>query len=86
MTKILTVALVVIMLVVGFGIGLISSPFLVAQNSSSEDTVWTNIQKTSVIRVGTDPTWPPYQQLNNVTGSIEGFEVDLANACAAKLG
>jgi ABC-type amino acid transport substrate-binding protein len=86
MAKIITVGLVVIMLVVGFGIGLVSSPFLVAQNNSSEDTVWSNIEKTGVIRVGTDPTWPPYEQLNNVTGNIEGFEVDLANACAAKLG
>ena len=33
MAKIITVALVVIMLVVGFGIGLIASPFLMAQNS-----------------------------------------------------
>ena len=30
MAKILTVALVVIMLVVGFGVGLISSPFLIS--------------------------------------------------------
>ena len=45
MAKILTVALVVIMLVVGFGVGLISSPFLLAQNSTTEDTVWANIQE-----------------------------------------
>ena len=31
MAKILTVALVVIMLVVGFGVGLISSPFLICK-------------------------------------------------------
>ena len=46
MAKILTVALVVIMLVVGFGVGLISSPFILAQNSSNTDTVWENIQHT----------------------------------------
>ena len=86
MAKIITVALVVIMLVVGFGVGLISSPFLLPQNSSTADTVWENIQKAGVIKVGTDPTWPPYQLRDNVTGEIVGFEVDLANACAAKLG
>jgi ABC-type amino acid transport substrate-binding protein len=86
MAKILTVALVVIMLIVGFGVGLISSPFLLAQNSSTTDSVWANIEKTKVIKVGTDPTWPPYQMLNNETGAIEGFEIELANACAAKLG
>ena len=85
MAKILTVALVIIMLVVGFGVGLISSPFLLAQNSTSEDSVWANIQQTKVIKVGTDPTWPPYQ-LRDDQGKIVGFEVDLADACAQKLG
>jgi ABC-type amino acid transport substrate-binding protein len=84
--KIITIALVVIMLVVGFGVGLISSPFILAQNSSGTDTVWANIQSSKVIKVGTDPTWPPYQLRDNATGKIVGFEVDLANACAAKLG
>jgi ABC-type amino acid transport substrate-binding protein len=73
------------MLVVGFGVGLVSSPFLIAQNSSTTDAVWENIQNTGVIKVGTDPTWPPYQ-LKDDTGKIVGFEVDLADACAAKLG
>jgi len=86
MAKILTVAIVVVMLVVGFAIGLISSPFLMPQDSSASDTVWANIQNTGVIRVGTDPTWPPYQLRDDVTGEIVGFEVDLADACAAKLG
>ncbi len=86
MAKIITVGLVVIMLVVGFAVGIISSPFLLPQNSSTTDTVWENIQTTGVIRVGTDPTWPPYQMLDNQTGEIVGFEVDLADACAQKLG
>jgi ABC-type amino acid transport substrate-binding protein len=84
MAKIITVALVVIMLVVGFGVGLISSPFLMAQNSTTEDTVWANIEKTGVIKVGTDPTWPPYQTRDD-QNKIVGFEIDLADACAAKL-
>ena len=87
MAKVLTIALVVVMLVVGFAVGLIASPFIMAQGSSSgTDAVWNNIQQTKVIKVGTDPTWPPYQMLNNETGAIEGFEVDLANACAQKIG
>lgn len=85
MAKIVTIGLVVIMLVVGFGVGLMSSPFILPQNVTSTDTVWAHIQETGVIRVGTDPTWPPYQMLDN-SGNIVGFEVDLANACADKLG
>jgi polar amino acid transport system substrate-binding protein len=86
MAKIVTVGLVVIMLVVGFAVGLMSGPFLLPQNASSTDTVWAHIQKTGEIQVGTDPTWPPYQMLDNETGNIVGFEVDIANACAEKLG
>jgi polar amino acid transport system substrate-binding protein len=85
MAKILTVILVVVMLVVGFVVGLVSSPFIMPQTSSTTDTVWANIQKTGIIKVGTDATWPPYEMRNNVTNAIEGFEVDLANACAQKL-
>jgi ABC-type amino acid transport substrate-binding protein len=85
MAKMITVALVVIMLVVGFGVGLISSPFLMPQKSTTTDTVWENIQKTGVIKVGSDPTWPPYQLRDPVTNDIVGFEVDIANACASKL-
>ncbi|MCX8150640.1 MAG: ABC transporter substrate-binding protein [Candidatus Bathyarchaeota archaeon] len=86
MTKLLTIALVVIMLFVGFGIGFVSRPFIAPPNSTTADAVWENIQKTGVIRVGTDPTWPPYQLRDDLTGEIVGFEVDLANACAEKLG
>ncbi len=86
MAKILTIGLVVIMLIVGFAVGLMSSPFILPQKSSSTDTVWTHIQETKEIQVGTDPTWPPYQMLDNVTGKIVGFEVDIANACAEQLG
>jgi ABC-type amino acid transport substrate-binding protein len=87
MAKIVTIGVVVIMLVVGFAVGLMSSPFLLPQSASSTtDAVWNNIQKTGVIKVGTDPTWPPYQQIDNTTGAIVGFEIDLANAAAEKLG
>lgn len=85
MAKTITIGLVVIMLIVGFAVGLISSPFIVTQNNSSTDTVWANIEKTGVIKVGTDPSWPPYEQLDNSTGKIVGFEVDLTNAIAAQL-
>ena len=86
MAKIITIGLVVIMLVVGFAVGLMAGPFLLPQSASSTDTVWANIQDAGVIRVGTDPTWPPYQMLDDVTGDIVGFEVDLANECAERLG
>jgi ABC-type amino acid transport substrate-binding protein len=85
MTKALTIALVVIMLVVGFAVGLVSAPFLMPQKSTVTDTVWENIQNTHIIKIGTDATWPPYQFRDNAS-NIVGFEVDLAKDCADKLG
>lgn len=84
MAKRITMILVVVMLIVGFAIGMVASPFIVSQNSSSTDTVWNNIEKRGYINVGTDPSWPPYENLSD-TGQIVGFEVDLANACAQNL-
>jgi len=85
MVKALTIALVVIMLVVGFAVGLFSAPYLMPQKSTVTDTAWANIQNTHIIKIGTDATWPPYQFRDNVTNEIVGFEVDLAKACADML-
>ena len=80
------VVLVVLMLIIGFASGLVASPLIMPQNSEGTDAVWENIQRTGTIKVGTDPSWPPYQLRDETTGEIVGFEVDLANAVAAKLG
>jgi len=93
MAKKVMMILVAVMLIVGFGIGLVASPFLITQNNSSTnsstsnsstDTVWTSIEQRGYINVGTDPSWPPYEELNG-SQQIVGFEVDLANAIAAQL-
>jgi ABC-type amino acid transport substrate-binding protein len=86
MAKKIIIVLVVIMFIVGFAIGLVASPFIISEDESSTDTVWSNIQKTGVIRVGTDPHWPPYEEIDNSTGAIVGFEVDLTNAVATQMG
>lgn len=89
----------VILLVVGFGTGLITSPLILPQNAQpgptaspsptqtpfATDTVWANIQATDKIKIGTDPNWPPYEYLDS-SGKIVGFEVDLVDAIAEKLG
>ena len=44
-----------------------------------------NTAKTKV-RVGTDATWPPFEQVNEQSKNIEGFDIDLMTAVAAKGG
>lgn len=38
------------------------------------------------MRVGMDPSFPPFENVHGETGAIEGFDVDLAWALAAELG
>jgi len=73
-----------IALIIGVAIGLVASQFL-APSTTSADPVWDNIVATGEIRAGSDPSWPPYEELDE-NNKIVGFEVDLADAIAEKLG
>ncbi len=39
-----------------------------------------------VIRVSTDPVYPPQSELNEATGEYEGFDIDVATEIATRLG
>jgi|SRR5687767_2009777 polar amino acid transport system substrate-binding protein len=39
-----------------------------------------------VVRVSTDPAYPPQSSLNTETGEYEGFDIDVATAIAERLG
>jgi ABC-type amino acid transport substrate-binding protein len=49
------------------------------------DPTWVRIMETGVLRVCTDPSWPPFEFVNRDTGQIEGFDVDLARLLAGRL-
>lgn len=74
----------IVVAVVAFVVGLVAAPIVMPPSTGTTDSVWDNIVKTGVIRVGTDPTWAPYESLN-ITNQIVGFEVDLMDAIAEKL-
>ena len=44
------------------------------------------IQEEGVIRVSTDPAYPPQSFLNEETGEYEGFDIDVATEIATRLG
>lgn len=48
------------------------------------DESWEQIQETGVLRVGLDPTYPPFENADG--DELRGFDVDLARALAADLG
>ncbi len=41
--------------------------------------------ETGVLRVCTDPSWPPFEFINQDTAQIEGFDIDLARLLAERL-
>jgi len=74
----------VIVAVIAFAAGFFANP-LINPPTTSADPIWDSIVASGKIRIGTDPSWPPFELLDN-TSKIVGFEVDLADAMAAKLG
>ncbi len=52
----------------------------------SRDTSFTDIRDRGAWRVGMDPSFPPFENLDPVTGQPAGFDVDLARAIAARWG
>ncbi|MCX7671541.1 MAG: ABC transporter substrate-binding protein, partial [Anaerolineae bacterium] len=50
------------------------------------DRTWTRIHETGIWRVGMDPSFPPFENLDVATGRPVGFDVDLAEAIARRWG
>lgn len=48
------------------------------------DTAWETVKQRGVLRVGLDPTFPPFE--NADSGELHGIDVDLARALAKELG
>ena len=55
------------------------------ESPAGEDLL-ARIQEEGVIRVSTDPAYPPQSSLNDETGEFEGFDIDVANEIANRLG
>ncbi|MCP4361697.1 MAG: amino acid ABC transporter substrate-binding protein [Chloroflexi bacterium] len=49
-----------------------------------QDVTWQQIQESGILRVGLDPTYPPFETA--AENNIYGFDIDLANALAQELG
>jgi len=75
----------VIIAIVAFIVGLFSAPYIFPPAEEVEDPVWAHILETGTIKVGTEPGWPPYE-FTDEQGNIVGFEIELMEMIADKLG
>jgi ABC-type amino acid transport substrate-binding protein len=53
---------------------------------AGRDPTWDRIQQNDVWRVGLDPSFPPFENLDGATQQPVGLDVDLTNAIASRLG
>ena len=51
-----------------------------------QDPSLRRVQEAGVLRVGIDPSWPPFEFIDPESGEIAGLDVDLAHAIAGRLG
>jgi polar amino acid transport system substrate-binding protein len=49
------------------------------------DPTWQRVVESGVLPVCTDPSWPPFESVQEGTGEIQGLDVDLARLLAARL-
>lgn len=55
------------------------------QLSGMPDPTWEQIVRTGVLPVCTDPSWPPFEYVNEDTGQIEGYDIELASLIAGRI-
>jgi len=53
--------------------------------SEAEDPTWLQIQEAHLLRVCTDPSWPPFEFIDRGTGQVMGFDIELAHLLAPRL-
>jgi len=49
------------------------------------DPTWERILETGGFGVCTDPSWPPFEWIDETSGSIQGFDIELADLLAARI-
>ncbi|PJI08459.1 MULTISPECIES: ABC transporter substrate-binding protein [Clostridium] len=57
-----------------------------AASTSNKDDSLDRVKKAGQIVIGIDDTYPPMEFKDKATGKVSGFDIDMANAIAKKLG
>ena len=51
-----------------------------------QDPYLARVREAGVLRVGLDPSWPPFEYVDGASGEVVGLDVDLARAIGRELG
>jgi ABC-type amino acid transport substrate-binding protein len=72
-------------LAAALALGLVVLWLVLSRGLEGEDATWERVVETGVLAVCTDPSWPPFEFVDEATGRIEGFDVALAREMAPRL-
>lgn len=85
--KMVMVISLIIVAIVAFAIGYYTYPSINPTVSPTpQKSTWDIIKERGYIVVATSPDWPPFEYIDPATNQLTGYEVDLMNAIAQKLG
>jgi ABC-type amino acid transport substrate-binding protein len=65
---------------------LVAGGLLWRQQQSYVDEHWQRVQLVGMLRVGLDASYPPFEYIDDKTGEIVGYDVDLARLIGEQLG
>jgi ABC-type amino acid transport substrate-binding protein len=60
--------------------------WLSVQGGEHKDLAWAHMKSAGVLRVGLDPSYPPFEWQDEKTGELQGYDVDLAREIGKRLG
>jgi polar amino acid transport system substrate-binding protein len=65
---------------------LLLAALILAGCAEEQDPYLARVREAGVLRVGLDPSWPPFEYVEGEGGEVVGFDVDLARAIGRELG
>ncbi len=60
--------------------------WLSVQGGEHKDLAWQRMRSAGTLRVGLDPSYPPFEWQDDKTGELKGYDVDLAREIGKRLG
>lgn len=75
--SVVTIAIIILTLVM---------PLLMVSCGAGGEDGLARVQRSGVLRVGTDATYPPFEWIDTVTGEVEGFDIELVREICKEIG
>jgi ABC-type amino acid transport substrate-binding protein len=75
---------VLLLLVIGLSVVGLGAWYWLGREEEKDHT-WAVIQQTGVLRVGMDASYPPFEEIDETTGELRGYDVEMAREIGRRL-